>query len=496
MQVNTNNYSPSFNGLTKIYALTDSHQETRRTSAFLSKILAEAKQDKNVLFLNGGDMFKGIYSQPLERDCYLAMKAAKPDAEMVFTIGNNDFGFVKQNLDFLIDTIKQFTKKGIHTVCANIFESTGKRPSWLKPYTVVELDGDRTFVTGFCIDNINTVKFGIVAKKQTEVLDEISEAIAKEKPDNVVVLNHDFMPTSKSIVEALKEKGVNVDVTIGGHAHDPVESNEALRIYYPEAFSETMYKMSLENTDGAKGFSVDEIVRNQGLKLDEVFAPAIESYEKESKLLDRIVPYTLNLTKQYSSPCPLGSFLADEMKAVAGTDVSFFSTGFIMQPMDYRPNEYITKYLFKRTMSAETPIRVAHLSAKELKEVFEHAFRDYGFVDSNSKFLQCSNNMKFEGRPNVEKGVWELKQIYIDGKPLFDKNGNPLDKSKQYTCAIDYFIAQGGQGFSMIKAANKSEVFINDEQARIDEILLNGLKEAAINYLPGSQYPCFKIAEV
>jgi 2',3'-cyclic-nucleotide 2'-phosphodiesterase (5'-nucleotidase family) len=257
-----------------------------------------------------------------------------------------------------------------------------------------------------------------------------------------------------------------------------------------------MYKMSLENADGAKRFSVDEIVRNQGLKLDEVFAPAIESYEKESKLLDRIAPYTLNLTKQYSSPCPLGSFLADEMKAVAGTDVSFFSTGFIMQPMDYRPNEYITKYLFKRTMSAETPIRVAHLSAKELKEVFEHAFRDYGFVDSNSKFLQCSNNMKFEGRPNVEKGVWELKQIYIDGKPLFDKNGNPLDKSKQYTCAIDYFIAQGGQGFSMIKAANKSEVFINDEQARIDEILLNGLKEASINYLPGSQYPCFKIAEV
>ena len=97
MQVNSNYSSQSFNGLTKIYAMTDSHQESRRTSAFLSKILAEAKKDKNVLFLNCGDMFKGIYSQPLERDCYLAMKEAKPDTEMVFTIGNNDFGFLKEN---------------------------------------------------------------------------------------------------------------------------------------------------------------------------------------------------------------------------------------------------------------------------------------------------------------------------------------------------------------------------------------------------------------
>ena len=496
MQVNSNYSSQSFNGLTKIYAMTDSHQESRRTSAFLSKILAEAKKDKNVLFLNCGDMFKGIYSQPLERDCYLAMKEAKPDTEMVFTIGNNDFGFLKENLEFLIDTIARFAKKGIHTVCANIFESTGKRPAWLKPYTVVELDGDRTFVTGFCIDNINTAKFGIVAKNQSEVLDEITEAIAKEKPDNVVILNHDFMPKSKSIVDSLKEKGVTVDVTIGGHAHDPVEADELTRIYYPEAFSETMYKMSLENADGVKHFSVDEVVKNQGLKLDEVFAPAIEAYEKETKLLDRIAPYTLNLTKQYSSPCPLGSFLADEMKAVAGTDVGFFSTGFIMQPMEYKPNEFITKYLFKRTMSAETPIKVVDLSVKELKEVFEHAFRQYGFVDSNSRFLQCSNNMRFEGAPNPEKGIWELKQIFIDGKPILDKDGNPLDKSKKFSCAIDYFIAEGGQGFSMIKGVKKSEVFINDEQARIDDILMNGLKEAAINYLPGSQYPCFKIAEV
>ena len=111
----TNN-QPSFTGLTKIYAITDSHQETRKTRAFLSRILHETINDKNVLFLNCGDMFKGIYSKNLERDSYIKMKSAKPDIEMVTTIGNNDFGFNRESLDYLIDTIRNFTSKGIKTV--------------------------------------------------------------------------------------------------------------------------------------------------------------------------------------------------------------------------------------------------------------------------------------------------------------------------------------------------------------------------------------------
>ena len=113
----------NFGALTKICAISDSHQETRKTSAFLSRILSEAKLDKNVLFLHGGDLFKGIYPKDLERDCYIKLKDAKPDIEMVFTLGNNDFGFNKQGLDYLVDTVKSFAQKGIHTVCANIFES-------------------------------------------------------------------------------------------------------------------------------------------------------------------------------------------------------------------------------------------------------------------------------------------------------------------------------------------------------------------------------------
>ncbi len=486
--------SNSFTGKTKIYAIADSHQETRKTSAFLSKILNEAKTDKNVLFLNCGDIFKGIYPRQLERDCYIKMKEAKPDIEMVMTLGNNDFGFNKEGLDYLIDTVKTFSQKGIKTVCANVFQKDGNRPDWIKPYSVVNRDGDKTFVTGFCIDNINTSKFGLVPKKQSEVLDEVITAIEKEKPDNVVILNHDYMPVSKELVNSCKDRGVNVDVVIGGHDHEFVPPDKSLNIYYPRSFCDSMYKMTLENNSGVKKVSDVEMVDNGGIRINPVFEKNLSDYEKETGLLDEIVPYTLNLPKLYSKPCPLGSFLADEMKKTADADVAFLSTGFLMKPLFYKPNQYITNYDFKKTMIAETPVKTVELSAEELKEVFQHALKSNGYGSSNPKFLQCSNNMRIEGHDSPEKQAWELTQICIDGKPLFDDKMKPLTDRK-FKCAIDSYIADGGQGFVTLQNSQKSDVINSGSVVKINEVLLNGLKSASKTYPKGSEYPQFELIE-
>ena len=490
-----NNNAQSFTGITKIYAISDSHQETRKTSAFLSKILAESKKNKNILFLNCGDIYKGIYPKQMERDCYLKLKEANPDIEMVMTLGNNDFGFNKESLDYLVDTVKQFSSKGIKTVCANIFEANGKRPDWLQPYTIIERDGDRTFVTGFCIDNINTSRFGIVPKKQSEVMDEICTAIKEEKPDNVVVLNHDYMPISKEIVQTCKDKGIKVDVVIGGHDHEPVQPDRKLNIYYPMSFSDSMYRINIINHKNTKKVTDVEEIQNDGLKVNHTFSGDLEPYERKTGLLDKIVPYTLNLKKLYSEPCSLGSFLADEMKQTANTDIAFFSTGFLMKPMEYKENQYITNYLFKKTIIADTPIKKVELSSKDLKEVFQHSLNTNGYGSSNPRFLQCSNNIRIEGKNNPKESRWELKQIYINDEPLFDKAGEPIDANRKYSCAIDSYIADGGQGFVSIKTQPKEDVYVNGEPIKINEVLMNGLKSAPSRFEKGSEYPSFQLIE-
>ncbi|MCM1339259.1 MAG: 5'-nucleotidase C-terminal domain-containing protein [Muribaculaceae bacterium] len=484
----------SFNGKTKIYAISDSHQETRKTRAFLSNILNESKNDDNVLLLNCGDIFKGIYPKDLERDSYIKMKDAKPDIEIVATLGNNDFGFNKESLDYLIDTLKKFNNKGIQTVCANIFNSDGTRPQWLKPYTIVQRDGDKTLITGFCIDNINTARFGIVPKKQMQVIREIEQAILKEKPDNVIILNHDYMDSSKELVKTCKEHGINVDVTIGGHDHDFVPPDTDLNIYYPQSFSDSMYKLDLINNNGRKEVKNVTMINQDNLKVDEVFESELSEYEKASGLLENIAPYTLHLPKQYSKPCPLGSFLADEMMKAADADIAFFSTGFLMKPMEYRPDSSITNYLFKKTMIADTPIKTVELNPKQLKEVFQHALKTNGYGNSNPRFLQCSNNIKVEGADNPELGIWEIKQIYINDKPILGNDSN--SQAKKYKCTIDSYIAEGGQGFSMLQNAPKNDVKIDGEIIRINDVLKNGLKNAASKYPKGMQYPEFELVEV
>lgn len=423
------------------------------------------------------------------------MKSAKPDIEIVITLGNNDFGFNKEGLEYLIETVKNFTANGIHTVCANIFESSGNRPSWLKPYTIVERDGGRNFITGFCIDNLNTKPFGIIPKKQKDVLAEIFEAVRNEKPDNVIVLNHDYMPSSRNLVKISKENGLNIDLVIGGHDHDYVPPDTDLNIYYPKSFSDSMYKMILDNSALPKLRYAEHIIQDINPEPDGLFAKDIERYERESGLFDKIVPYTLNLPKSYSKPCPLGSFMADNMQRTANADAAFISTGFLMKPLLYKPDAYITKYLFKKTITAKTPLKTVNLSAEDIKSVFDNALRTHGYGPSNPRFLQCSNNIKITGKNNSAAGEFQVTQIYINNEPLLDKNSIPIKSSKRYKCAIDSYIAEGGQGFDTLKKFEKSDVIVNGKPVGVDEILLKGLKDAYGKYPQGSEYPAFELID-
>lgn len=491
------NINPSFKGLTKIYAIADTHQETRKTAAFLSKVLKDSIKEKNVLLLHSGDIYKGIYPRELERDCYVKMKEANPDLEMVMTIGNNDFGFNAEGFNYLVDTIKEFYSKGIRTVCANIFETTGKRPSWLKPYTIVERDGDRNFITGFCIDKLgNQGQNGIVPKNQKEVIEELIQAIKREKPDNVIILNHDYMPSSQELVKYCKDRGINVDVVIGGHDHFPVMPDNELHIYHPKAYAESMYKMNLVNKNGKKSLKDVEVINNENLELSDNFSKSIETYEKESGLLDNIGVRTLNLTKDYSNPCPLGSFLADNMKETANADIGFFSTGFILRPLKYEKGVGITNYDFKKTMVAETPIKTVELTTAEIKEVFDNALRNRGYGSSNPKFLQCSNNIKIIGQDNPVQQCYEIKQILIDGKPILDSNGTPIITSKRYKCVMDSYISEGGQGFTTLKEKEKQNVIIDNHIVKINEVLQKALEDAPKKYSEGSEYPNYIIENV
>ena len=87
---------------TNIYAITDSHQESRNLSRLLSGIYSFEKSSvAPFLILDAGDLFKGIYDKDLSVNAYIKIKELLPQAQIFITIGNNDFGFKNSDFEYL-----------------------------------------------------------------------------------------------------------------------------------------------------------------------------------------------------------------------------------------------------------------------------------------------------------------------------------------------------------------------------------------------------------
>ncbi len=469
--------------MTRIYALTDSHQESRNLSQLLSGIYQLEKcNNEPFLILDAGDIFKGIYEKDLSVNAYLKIKELLPQAQIFLTLGNNDFGFKKDDFNYLKDTIKKFENTQIHMICANILDSdTKEKPNWIDTHKIIELDNQKVLITGFCLNNSCAKKFGYDLISAEESYDNLIKTI-DEDYDKIIVLNHHWYTYSK----ALKEFAPEIDLIIGGHEHSPITPDYENNIFYPLSFARTLFKMDF-----------GEIIKNieqievSKLSLTAEFEEPIIEYEKATNLKTPIAKRVLNLTKKYSDACPLGTFISDAMKKAGNTDIAFHSTGFTMYPMRLEDSEFITKYDIDQVICAESTIEKIEITSAQLKEVFENTtifrmHKDRG----NQKFLQCSQNMSIQGK-HLKNKEYKIVQISINGENLLDKNANPIDPNRTFTCTIDPYIGAGEQGFTVLKNLPKTKILQQGQEIPLNELFKNALIEAEKEFNGNHNYPTF-----
>ncbi len=492
--------SLSFKGTTRIYALTDSHQYTRDKCILLSKIIEDAKKNNNVLALDCGDLFKGIYPRELEVESYIEAKKVVPNLEIAINIGNNDPGFNQESFEFFKKSVKQLDKSGIHVISANIWDKkTNERIDGIKPYAIIDRDGDRAFVTGFCINNLTQTAYGVRSEDSKKVLENLKDSIKKEKPDSIIILNHDWFTQSEELAEFAKKQGIKIDLLIGGHEHEKFEPNIQQKIYYPEAFNRSMYSFDLVRTNEGNSLrNIQKFVAETMNNIEPRLESRIKDAEERTHLLEEKMPSVIDFTKRYSQPCSLGTFLADTMKELTNSDVGFFSTGFLMASIPYKQGKMITQYDLKKTMTANCPVEKVELTPDILKAVFENALKNRMFTDKgNARFLQCSQNIKLVGIANQYAKTYTLKQIYVNNEALLDElTGEPLEPNRIITCAIDPFIGSGGQGYNILKSLEKEKYTENGTEISMNAILENSLLKASKKYPPGSKYPQFEIIDL
>lgn len=472
--------------MTNIYAITDSHQESRNLSTLLSGIYtAEKNSVKPFLVLDSGDLFKGIYDKELSVNAYIKLKQLLPHSQIFITLGNNDFGFKKADFEYLKSTIKKFEEAGINVICANLI------PALTSKYKIIEINKIKYLITGFCLNNSCAKKFNCELLPPEECFKNLIESI-KEDYDKIIVLNHHWYTYSLSLKNFANENNIDIDLIIGGHEHSPITPDFENNIFYPLSFARTLFKMTIrEKLENITQIPVEDI------KIIPEFEAPIKEYETAVKLKEPIAKRVLNLTKWYSDPCPLGTFISDNMKKAGNTDIAFHSTGFTMYPLRLEDSSVITKYDFEKVICASTTIETIEISAQELKEVFENAVKFRMYKDrGNSRFLQCSQNITVKCKPNIENKTCKIIQISVNEKELLDKNQNPIDKTKKFTCTIDSFIGTGEQGFETLKKIPKTKVLQNGKEVHINELFYNALIQADQNFDGNSEYPSFKFIDL
>ena len=469
--------------MTNIYAITDSHQESRNLSRLLSGIYNfEKSSDKPFLILDGGDLFKGIYDKDLSVNAYIKIKELLPQAQIFITLGNNDFGFKKADFEYLKDTIKKFENAGINFVCANVL------PQITPQYKIIEINSEKILITGFCINNSCAKKFNCDLLPPEEAFKNLIKSI-KEPFDKIIVLNHHWYPYSLNLKNFAKKNNINIDLIIGGHEHSPISPDYDNNIFYPYSFARTMYKITSD-------LNIEEIPVETCQFIPEFENPIIE-YEEETHLKEPIAKRVLNLTKKYSDPCPLGTFISDKMKEIGNTDIAFHSTGFTMYPLRLEDSDVITKYDFEKVICASTTIETIELTVNELKQVFQNAIKFRMQKDrGNSRFLQCSRNITITCKGNLIDKTCKLIQVTINDVDLLDKNQNPINSEQKFTCTIDSYIGSGEQGFEILKDLPKNKVLKHNQEVHINELLLNALKKSAQNFNGNSEYPSAKFIDI
>ncbi|KPC99270.1 Endonuclease YhcR precursor [Geobacillus sp. BCO2] len=298
---------------------------------------------------------------------------------------------------------------------------------------------------------------------------------------NPGVSNPDGTNASGEIVDIAKNIDDEVDVIFAGHNHAylnaVVDGKLLVQSYsYGTAFSDVDLKIDPRTKDVVAKKAEIVTTYHDGITPDPEIRTLIEKYEaKVAPLVNQVVgtaAETITDEQNESGESALGDLIADAQRAAMKTDFAFMNPGGIRA--DIEQGEVTWGELYNVQPFNNQLVKMT-LTGAQIRQLLNQQWQQ-----GQTRMLQISG----------------LRYTWSASKPVGEKvidiqlpGGTPLKPDAEYTVTVNSFLADGGDGFTVLTHGTNREVGPVDLDALVSYI--RGLEqpfsariEGRINRLP------------
>jgi len=330
------------------------------------------------------------------------------------TFGNNEgITLDHEELDTLYETA-QFP-----VIAANVFEKSGKRPEWLKPYTIIPVsDAFRIGVVGV---TVHFTKFyellGWSVSSPFDILPALVEEV-RQQADVVVLLSHLGITDDETIAQTIP----GIDIILGGHTHHVLPEGKWVNntlLCGAGKYGQYIGVVELNETPKATVIETEPLPACEQTKqiLQVLEQNSLRQLEQE-----RVADLSADLPLQWFTPSPFAKLLATALREWCGGDIGMVNAGVLLEPLS--KGTVTKKDLHRICPHPINPCKV-YLQGDELKEVILQAHtekmkhlpvRGFGFRG------KVMGEMVYDGvtlqTEKLADGTTHVRRIFIDGQEI------------------------------------------------------------------------------
>ncbi|MFA6074678.1 MAG: 5'-nucleotidase C-terminal domain-containing protein [Negativicutes bacterium] len=413
--------------------------------------LQKANYPDTTMILSAGDMFQGTM------DSNLLFGAT--DIRFMNFVGFDAMALGNHEFDWKIAKIRErATQANFPFMAANIFDSKSKKPvDFCQPTLLIKRSGVTIGIIGYdTIDTPVTTSpanvVGLSFADPAANVQKLAAGLRARGAEIIIVLSHMGVNQDGDVLSgeaadfAKKVKGI--DLIVSGHTHAIVNGKvngiPIVQAYYNgRAVGDVIFEFSTKahkitnttvNVIGTESLQKMTPDTNIAKILDVDLATV-------SAVKNRVIGVAENtisdsLTYGVAAQTLMGEFVTDNMRISSKADMAFTNIGGLRTSID---KGNITLGNVYAVLPFDNTIVTCDMTGQQIMDLLNYS------IDSAKV-----GSVQFSGLKIVYDSTKPQNQRIVSVKTL---DGKPLDISKTYRVATNDFLAIGGDGYIMFKAA-------------------------------------------